>query len=149
MPFTTDDVAALVSELGASLAPSQYNAFVDAARAALGNCSGPGAAYRILRDLQRNFFDPPADDPGRYAPRHYRAGQTKLAALPAIGGANSATKQLICGANAARLYRINLKAADKTRIPAYSEDRLACLKNEYELAAKEPSNLRYGYVRRA
>src|SRR5262249_1259289 len=68
--------------------------------------------------------------------------------FPALGGTNSATKQLIFGANAARLYRINLKAADKTRIPAYSEDRLACLKNEYELAAKEPSNLRYGYGRR-
>jgi hypothetical protein len=36
-----------------------------------------------------------------------------------------------------------------TRMPAYSEDRLACLKNEYELAGKDPSNLRYGYVRRA
>jgi uncharacterized protein len=68
--------------------------------------------------------------------------------FPALGGANSATKQLIFGANAARLYRINLKAAD-TRMPAYSEDRLASLKSEYELAAKAPSNLRYGYVRAA
>ena len=68
--------------------------------------------------------------------------------FPAVGGANSATKQLIFGANAARLYRINLKAAD-TRMPAYSEDRLASLKSEYELAAKDPSNLHYGYVRRA
>jgi len=32
-------------------------------------------------------------------------------------------------------------------MPAYSEDRLASLKNQYERAAKEPSNLRYGYVR--
>ena len=32
-------------------------------------------------------------------------------------------------------------------MPAYSEDRLAKLKSEYELASKEPSNLRYGYVR--
>ena len=61
----------------------------------------------------------------------------------------SATKQLIFGGNAARLYRINLKAADNTKMPAYSEDRLASLKSEYELAAKEPSNLRYGYVRAA
>ena len=30
---------------------------------------------------------------------------------------------------------------------AYSADRLAQLKNEYELASKEPTNLRYGYVR--
>jgi hypothetical protein len=84
MPFTTDDVAALVSELGASLTPSQYSAFAAAAHAALGNCSGPGAAYRILRDLQRNFFDPPVDDPGRYAPRHYRVANSKLASLPAL-----------------------------------------------------------------
>ncbi len=67
----------------------------------------------------------------------------------ALGGANSATKQMIFGANAARLYRVNLKAADNTPLPAYSEDRLAGLKSEYELAAKEPSNLRYGYVRAA
>jgi hypothetical protein len=32
-------------------------------------------------------------------------------------------------------------------MPAFSEDRLAALKNEYTLGAKEPSNLRYGYVR--
>ena len=64
-----------------------------------------------------------------------------------LGGANSVVKQLIFGANATRLYRINLKAAENTEMPAYSEDRLASLKNEYELAAREPSNLRYGYVR--
>jgi len=29
---------------------------------------------------------------------------------------------------------------------AYSEDRLAQLKKEYEFAAKQPSNLRYGRV---
>ena len=34
-------------------------------------------------------------------------------------------------------------------MPAFSEDRLAALKNEYALAAEEPSNLRYGYVRAA
>ena len=72
MSFSTDDVAALVSELGASLEPSQYSAFVAAAHAALGNCSGPGAAYRILRDLQKSYFDPPAEATNRYAPRHFR-----------------------------------------------------------------------------
>ena len=82
MSFSTDDVAALVGELGASLEPSQYNAFVAAAHVALGNCSGPGAAYRILRDLQRSYFDPPADDPNRYAPRHYRP--SKLADGPPL-----------------------------------------------------------------
>jgi len=70
MSFTTDDADLVIAELGASLTPSQYSAFTAAAHAALGNCSGPGAAYRILRDLQRNFFDPPVDDPNRCAPRH-------------------------------------------------------------------------------
>jgi predicted TIM-barrel fold metal-dependent hydrolase len=64
-----------------------------------------------------------------------------------LGGANSGVKQLIFGANATRLYKINLKAAENTQMPAYSEDRLASLKRQYELADREPSNLRYGYVR--
>ena len=54
---------------------------------------------------------------------------------------------MIFGSNAARLYRLKLKAAENTPMPAYSEDRLAQLKGEYELAAREPTNLRYGYVR--
>jgi uncharacterized protein len=66
-----------------------------------------------------------------------------------LGDANSATKQLIFSGNALRFHRVKLKAADNTRMPAYSEDRLASLKKEYTLAAKEPSNLRYGYVRGA
>ena len=66
-----------------------------------------------------------------------------------LGDANSATKQLIFGGNATRFYQIRLKATDNTRMPSFSADRLAALKNEYELAAKEPSNLRYGYVRAA
>jgi uncharacterized protein len=67
--------------------------------------------------------------------------------FPALGDANSATKQMIFGSNAARLYRLKLKAAENTPMPAYSTDRLTELKREYELAAKEPTNLRYGYVR--
>ena len=69
--------------------------------------------------------------------------------FPALGGANSATKQMIFGSNAARLYHLNLKATENRAMPSYSEDRLATLKSEYELAAKQPSNLRYGYVRAA
>ena len=65
----------------------------------------------------------------------------------ALGDANSATKQMIFGTNAARLYGLKLRAAEAAPMPAYSADRLAKLKGEYELAAKEPSNLRYGYVR--
>ena len=74
-------------------------------------------------------------------------GEQQSGSFAALGGANSGTKQLIFGANAARIYHVNLKAADNTSLPAYSEDRLAKLKTEYETAAKEPSNLRYGYVR--
>jgi hypothetical protein len=59
--------------------------------------------------------------------------QKKYAFAP-LGDANSTTKQLIFAGNAIRLYKIRLKAADK---------------NEYALAAEEPSNLRYGYVRAA
>ena len=66
-----------------------------------------------------------------------------------LGDANSATKQLIFGGNATKFYKIRLKAADNTRMPAFSADRLAALKNEYALAAEGPSNLRYGYVRAA
>ena len=66
-----------------------------------------------------------------------------------LGSANSAVKQMIFGTNAARLYRLSLKATENAPMPAYSADRLAQLKNEYELASKEPTNLRYGYVRAA
>jgi len=67
--------------------------------------------------------------------------------FPALGDANSTTKQMIFGSNAARLYHLNLRATENKEMPAYSEDRLAKLKSEYELADREPSNMRYGYVR--
>jgi len=66
-----------------------------------------------------------------------------------LGDANSAVKQQIFAGNATRFYKIKLKAADNTKMPAFSEDRLAALKNQYAQAANEPSNLRYGYVRAA
>jgi len=86
MSFTTEDDAAIIAELGASLTPSQYIAFETAARGILESlaCSGPGAAYRALRDLQRRHFDPPADAIEAHAPRHYRR-PTKLTSLPPIG----------------------------------------------------------------
>src|SRR5260370_1055895 len=48
---------------------------------------------------------------------------------------------------ASDLAEIALKKAENTRMPAFTEDRFAALKKEYALAAMEPSNLRYGYVR--
>jgi hypothetical protein len=65
----------------------------------------------------------------------------------ALGDATGVTKQQIFSGNALKMYNIKLKAAANTRMPTYSEDRLAALKKEYTLAAAEPSNLRYGYVR--
>jgi predicted TIM-barrel fold metal-dependent hydrolase len=65
----------------------------------------------------------------------------------ALGDGNSATKQQIFSGNATRMYKIKLKAAANTPMPAFSEDRFAALKKEYTLAANERSNLRYGYVR--
>ena len=69
--------------------------------------------------------------------------------FPALGGPDSATKQMIFGINSTRLYGLKLKSAANTPMPEYSEDRLAKLKAEYEFAAKAPSNIRYGYVRTA
>ena len=82
------EIDELVLQLAASLAPSQYDAFVTAARTALAAvpCLGPGSAYRILAPLQRRFFDPPVDPRvANMGARHYRAGTSKLANLPAIG----------------------------------------------------------------
>jgi hypothetical protein len=79
------DVERLISELGASLAAPQRVAFEVAARAALAavNCSGCGAAYRVLAPLQRGYWDPPSDDMRREGARHLRP--SKLQNLPAVG----------------------------------------------------------------
>ena len=86
MSSTIDDTDPLIAELGASLTPSQYAAFEAAARDVLASlvCSGPGSAYRALRDLQRHHFDPPTDmGTAHEGARHYRP--SKLASLPPIG----------------------------------------------------------------
>ena len=82
-----DEVDLLVVQLAASLEPPQHAAFIDAARTALADipCLGPGSAYRVLVPLQRRFFDPPDDAVEAHAPKHYRAGSTKLASLPPVG----------------------------------------------------------------
>src|SRR5690242_4239965 len=64
-----------------------------------------------------------------------------------LGGANSAPKQQIFSGNALKMYNIAVKKAENIPMPGFSEDRFAALKKEYALAAIEPSNLRYGYVR--
>jgi hypothetical protein len=78
--MSSPEIDQLVCELGCSLAPAQRLAFEDAARAALAAvpCLGVGAAYRILADLQRLFFDPPLDV-GRPAtgPRFYNTSRLR------------------------------------------------------------------------
>ena len=73
--------------------------------------------------------------------------EVEVVGFAPLGDATSATKQAIFSGNATRFYKIKLRAADNTRMPTFSEDRLAALKHEYAQAASQPSNLRYGYVR--
>ena len=84
-----DEIDQLILQLAASIPPPEYDNFITAAYTVLTgidcNQLGPGLAYRRLRDLQKAHYDYPTDPPCRYEPRHYRAGHTKLAALPAIG----------------------------------------------------------------
>jgi uncharacterized protein len=61
-----------------------------------------------------------------------------------LGGPRSAVKTAIFGDNNARLYGI--QPARVARL--LNNDRIAALKVEYEADGAEPSNVRYGYVRR-
>jgi len=82
---TSDDVELLIFELSASLIPPQRTAFEAAAHAALAvaGCSGCGAAYRVLAQLQRAYWDPPADDRLAHSgARHQRS--SKLADGPPL-----------------------------------------------------------------
>ena len=80
-----DEIDELVLQLAASLAPSQHDAFIAAARTALADipCIGPGSAYRVLAPLQRQFFDPPSDARVIAGPRHHQ--KNKLNSLPPVG----------------------------------------------------------------
>jgi hypothetical protein len=79
---TSDDVELLIFELSASLIPPQRTAFEAAAHAALAvaGCSGCGAAYRVLAQLQRAYWDPPADDRLAHSgARHQRPSKLRQA----------------------------------------------------------------------
>jgi hypothetical protein len=80
----SEEIDQLLSELSASLTPPQHFAFCTAARAALAAvpCLGPGAAYRLLADLQKFYFEPPPDRLAGVGVRH-RAN--KLIAAAPIG----------------------------------------------------------------
>jgi hypothetical protein len=70
-----DEVDHLVVQLAASLPAPQHAAFVAAAEAALAGipCLGPGSAYRVLRELQRRYFDPPILNNNRGSVEHRSA----------------------------------------------------------------------------
>ena len=82
------EIDGLLAELAASLPPPQRAAFEVAARAALSavNCSGAGAAYRILAPLQRSFWDAPADGRTVTGARHHRS--SKLSQAEPIGASD-------------------------------------------------------------
>ena len=88
----SEDVELLVFELSSSLIPPQRRAFEAAAYAALAvaNCSGCGAAYRVLAPLQRSYWDPPADNYQAHAGAHHHRS-SKLRALPAVGAEDPRT----------------------------------------------------------
>jgi predicted TIM-barrel fold metal-dependent hydrolase len=58
----------------------------------------------------------------------------------ALGPADGPVKQAIFGGNSARMYKYDVKKA------AWRDDRFAAVKQDYERAGRDPSNLRYGYV---
>jgi hypothetical protein len=63
----------------------------------------------------------------------------------ALGPGDGVVKTAIFGGNAARLYRIDQRAA----FGDISRDKIAAIKAEYVAAGGTPSNRRYGYVHRA
>jgi hypothetical protein len=85
MSSLPDEIDGLILGLAASLHPPQYDAFIAAARAAVGaiplECMGVGSAYRALIAVQRVHWDPPIGEQG--ARDSARSG--KLVNLPPIG----------------------------------------------------------------
>jgi hypothetical protein len=60
----------------------------------------------------------------------------------ALGGADGLVKTAIFSGNAARLYRLDVKAA----LGPIGSDKIAAVKEEYLAAGGSRSNLRYGYI---
>jgi hypothetical protein len=76
------DLDALISRLAGPLLPADRAAFRAAAESALTGCSGEGLAYRILRDVWRDYFHPPPDP---RVGQTRRLGASKLASAEPIG----------------------------------------------------------------
>jgi predicted TIM-barrel fold metal-dependent hydrolase len=61
-----------------------------------------------------------------------------------LGAADGLVKSAIFGGNAARLYRVHVKAA----LGGITNDTIAAIRSEYVAAGGERSNARYGYIAR-
>jgi len=70
--------------------------------------------------------------------------------FPALGGANSLTKQAIFGLNSARIYGLALNHVDNMpTMPDFSEDKIAQLARAHRESGEGPTNKRYGYIQTA
>jgi hypothetical protein len=61
-----------------------------------------------------------------------------------LGAADGPVKSAVFGLNAARLYRLNLRAD----LGRFGADTMAAIKAEYAAAGGQRSNAAYGYVAR-
>ena len=88
VPLTVSmDAEDLIAHLSGGLAPQDRAAFRRAAENAMAtspDCSGEGAAYRVIARLWRNYFHPPADTTDNSWERH-KGHSSKMIAGPALG----------------------------------------------------------------
>ncbi len=70
----TDDQLSAVFAAAQPLARHAREDFLEALAARLGQCSelGDGAVYRVIREVQAEFWEPPRDEQVNPAPRKYR-----------------------------------------------------------------------------
>jgi hypothetical protein len=73
---------AAIEHAAAPLARDKHDAFVAACMSALEGCPviGPGAVHRVIRSLQREFWDPPTTSEGKAG--HFP--RSKLRSGPAV-----------------------------------------------------------------
>jgi hypothetical protein len=84
MPISLSaDAHAAIEQAARPLDPDRRSAFVAAVLGALEGVSelGPGVVHRVVRSLQREFWDPPVTCAGRAT--HF-TGRSKLRSGPAV-----------------------------------------------------------------
>jgi hypothetical protein len=81
------DAEDLIAHLCGGLAPSDREAFRNAAESALASspqCWGPGSVYRALVPLWRKYFHPPANDPDQTTTWNQGRRASKLISEPPL-----------------------------------------------------------------